>query len=99
MSRGINTIKKTYSNIERIFVTPYLNENYNKLKYNKDYYDCCIYPPIEKSPYKFAIEKRNKWMVDNCDFLVCYITRTYGGAYKTFKYANKRIKHINIAEI
>ena len=40
-----------------------------------------IYPEIEGHP-KFAIERRNKWMIYASEYCVCYISHTWGGAYK-----------------
>ena len=33
-------------------------------------------------PYKAAIEKRNRWLAENCDLMIGYIKRESGGAYK-----------------
>ena len=35
---------------------------------------------IETIPKRFAISYRNKWMVEQSDTVVSYVTRTYGGA-------------------
>ncbi len=39
---------------------------------------------------KRAITMRNQWMVDHSDLLLCYVTRTTGGAANTVKYAAKK---------
>lgn len=50
-------------------------------------------------PYKAAIEKRNRWLAENCDLMIGYIKRESGGAYKCFSYARERgVLLINIAE-
>ena len=37
-------------------------------------------------------------MINNSDLLICYVNKTWGGAYKTYKYAkNKQLKIINIS--
>lgn len=46
----LTDIKKQSNKIERIFITPYLNESYFKLQQAKYIYDDTIYPPIENSP-------------------------------------------------
>ena len=74
----LKDLKKSYSSIIIIFVSPYLNSNYYKLKTANLLYDETIYPPIENTPPKYAISKRNNWIVDNCDFLICYINKKYG---------------------
>ncbi len=40
-----------------------------------------MYPEIEGHP-KFAIERRNRWMLDQSEYCICYINHTWGGAYK-----------------
>lgn len=62
-------------------------------------YDDSIYPPIEEMPLKFAISKRNEWMVRNCDLVIAYVNHNYGGAYESLK-AAKRVGRaiINIAD-
>ena len=40
-----------------------------------------IYPEgLETVPKRFAISWRNKWMIQQSDFVVTYVTHTYGGA-------------------
>ena len=95
----ITELKKTYPNITTVFVTPYLNNNYSKLKWAKTAYDETIYPEIENTPLRFAITKRNRWMIDNSNLLICCVDHTFGGAYKTLKYAKSRkLKYINICK-
>ena len=48
---------------------------------------------------KFAITKRNEWMAEQADLILCYIERESGGAYKAVQYAKKLRKEvINLAE-
>lgn len=57
--------------------------------------DETIFPPIEQYYPKQRITKRNEWIVDNCDVLVCHIEMPYkSGAYKMVKYAQKKNKKI-----
>ena len=45
--------------------------------------------------FKQRITKRNEWMIDNADVVVCYIiNKIKSGAYKTFLYAKKKNKDI-----
>lgn len=81
-------------NSEMTLVLPYCVKD---VEYYEQYYDC-ISIPIEKTHYKGAIEKRNKWMVEKCNLLICYVNRTSGGAYAALQYANKLGKRvINLA--
>ena len=86
--------QKEHPNTKLVFVTPYMNK-----ECKKDLYDDIIYPPIEDKPLKFAILYRNRWMVENSDFVIAYITHTWGGAYQTYKYAKRQKKQIyNLSE-
>ena len=58
--------KKMYPQIELILVLPLG-------------YDGTIYPPLESSPPRFAISKRNQWMVDASDVVVAYVLHNWGG--------------------
>ena len=49
---------------------------------------------IETVPPRFAIEYRNKWMIDHSDIVVTYVTRITGGAVKFKDIAIKRKKAI-----
>ena len=50
-----------------------------------------IYPEgMEEGPPRFAIERRNRWMVNHSDYCLCYITHTQGGAFKFAKYAKQK---------
>ncbi len=88
--------KETHPNISLIFITPYITVNYqnNHLKYNKTLYDEILYPEIEDKPLKFAISYRNKWMVEQADCVIAYVTHGWGGAYQTYKHARRKKKQI-----
>ena len=49
---------------------------------------------IGKTHPKGAITKRNRWMVEQADLLICYIEREEGGAFTALKYAKKQKKTI-----
>ena len=96
--RTLREIKKDFPDIELIFITPYLDKSYSKLELAKYYYDDVIFPPIENTPRKFAISKRNEWMVDEADLVIAFVTYSWGGAAKTLEYAKRKKKTIiNIA--
>ena len=47
---------------------------------------------------KFAIERRNRYIADNADCIVCFVNRLSGGAYRAVARARKKGKTIiNIA--
>ena len=95
-------IRNYIPNCRIVFVTPYITPTQQQKMKNlidEKMYDSIIYPPIENTPPRFAIIKRNKWMIDSADLIIAYVSQTYGGAYKSLKYAQKHNKMIiNLAE-
>ena len=96
-------LRQEYTNMETVYVTPYLSLSaQEKIKEMQKcgLYDITIYPPIENVPKKFAILRRNKWMIENSDLVITYVKHTYGGAYKSLKIAKqKKKKTINIYDL
>ena len=72
----------------------YLDKNYSKLEFAKYNYDDVIFPPLESVPRKFAILKRNEWMVEEADLVIAYVMYSWGGAVKTLEYAKRKKKTI-----
>ena len=96
--RTLRELKKEFQDIELIFITPYLDKNYSKLEHAKYHYDDIIFPPLESVPRKFAILKRNEWMVEEADLVIAYVKYSWGGAAKTLEYAKrKKVPLVNIA--
>ena len=94
--------KKWNAKVKLIFVTPYLTTSYQKncLEYQKSRYDEILYPNLENVPAKFSISYRNKYMIDKADVVIAYVNRDWGGAYQTYKYAQRKNKKIyNLAKM
>ena len=93
----LKSLKSNYNNFQVYFISPYINDSYLKTKFNDNLYDDCIFPPLENTPKKFAIIKRNFWMVDKSDLIICYVHYSFGGAKTAIDYAiKKNAKIINI---
>lgn len=88
--------RSTHPNVELVFVTPYLDERYQKNQLNDktQHYDAIIYPELERVPRRAAIVRRNQWMVEHADLVVAYVTHRFGGAYTTYRYAIQKKKNI-----
>ena len=84
-------------NNELVCVLPY---SVKDIGYYEDYYDRVMIPEcVGRIHPKAAITKRNQWMVEQADLLICYVRREKGGAYTALKYAQKLQKPIiNLAE-
>lgn len=65
---------------------------------NAEYDDHSILPEgIEAIPRRFAINYRNKWMLNKSDIVVTYVTRNFGGAWEFKQLAEKQRKtHISL---
>ena len=49
---------------------------------------------IEKVHPRYAIPHRNNWMIDHSDYVIAYITHSFGGAYQAVELAKKKGKTI-----
>lgn len=86
----LKKLKQKYPHINYAVVLAYMPTKKN----GRDYSDT-IYPDgLENVPRKFAIDRRNKWLIDNSDYVVVYISRSYGGAAKFYELAVKRKKNV-----
>ena len=85
-------LKKEYNKIEVVYVSPYIGLCGQKAKCGL--YDATLYPPIENTPPKFAISRRNEWMMAHADLVIAYVIRNYGGAYRSLQAAKRRKKQI-----
>ena len=93
-ANAVFNLKKKYPQIKIYKILTYYH--HDKKKYDLPLcYDGSILPEIEELHYKQKITKRNEWIIDHCDILVCHIEETYkSGAYQTLKYAQKHNKPI-----
>jgi uncharacterized phage-like protein YoqJ len=96
-SEAIDILRKKYPKVkaEKIFVTPYITSAYQeRINDMKKFYDEVVYPPLENVPLKFAISRRNEWMVENSDIVIAYVKYSWGGSAKTLAYAKRKHKQI-----
>ena len=85
--------KKKYPTARLVFVTPYLGKWLNDRKeFLTKTYDEIVYPNLERTPPKFAISKRNEWMIKQSDFVFGYVSTHYGGAYNSLLFAKRHKK-------
>ena len=50
-----------------------------------------LYPEgLERCLPKFAIQRRNQWMIERSDCCLCYVQHEWGGAYRFARMAKKR---------
>ncbi len=95
----VKKFKKDHAQANLIFITPYfLSESEKNSFSHQKQFDFIIYPELENVPRRYAIIHRNRWIVEQADILIAYVTHTYGGAYTMYQYAKRKTKEIyNIA--
>ncbi len=92
-------LKLKYPHIRYSIVLAYMPRNTNGIS-QTDSDNTLLPEEVATSIPKFAISKRNHWMLQKSNVVVTYITRSYGGAAKFKKIAlahGKRI--IELAEL
>ncbi len=97
VKRSLKKLKKSYPHISCMVVLAYLPSKKGNTERNEIE---TIFPEgLEKCPPKFAISRRNRWMVDNSDYIVTYVNRTFGGAAQFKELAERKGKTvINLTE-
>lgn len=95
-SSVIRELQQKYKDIKLELVIPYITKGINEYReiYYKDYDNILMADIPLNTPQKFQIIKGNEYVVDNCEYVICYIERHYGGAYRTFTYARRKKKKI-----
>ena len=91
--RCCKAYKETHPKSQLLFISPYYGEEYfeSKEMYIKEC-DDIVYPEVEKTPKRFAISKRNEWMIKNADYVIAFVDHSWGGAVKALEYAVKHKK-------
>ena len=100
---AVRLLKRQYreKEISLILVLPYLQKRINvNSAYYESMFDLVLIPSIlEGVHYKHAIVLRNRWRVEQADYVIAMVERKEGGAYATLQYAKKKKKKIiNLAE-
>lgn len=89
--RILRNLKLSYPQINYSVVLAYLPKEQND--FNLEDYSDTLYPEgMENTPPRYAICKRNRWMIDRCDFVVTYVQYSLGGAAKFKELAKKKGK-------
>lgn len=83
----LKELKAKYPQIRYTIVLAYMPDKYIKEVYGED----TLFPDgMENVPKKYAISKRNDWMIQQSGFAVCYVHKITGGAAKFREKAEKK---------
>ena len=90
----LKELKAKYPQIRYTVVLAYMPDEHFQEVYGED----TLFPDgMENVPKKFAISKRNDWMIQQSCFAVCYVHKITGGAAKfREKCIKKKLKVIDI---
>ena len=90
-------LRKQYQHMKIYRVLAYMPKM-SDIAQDRSVLDDTILPEgIEKVHPRYAIVHRNNWMIDHSDYVIAYVTHTFGGAYQSVERA--RMKGIEITEI
>lgn len=88
----VHRTKSNYPDIRLVRILAYLPGKTDRIP---EIYDASIYPEgLETIPQRFAISKRNQWMVDHSDVFIFAVDLQTGGAYQAYQRAKRQGKPI-----
>lgn len=92
----LKELKAKYPQIRYTVVLAYMPDEYIKEVYGED----TLFPDgMESVPKKFAISKRNDWMIQQSGFAMYYVYKITGGAAKfREKAGNKGLRVIDVLD-
>lgn len=91
----LRELAEQYTNITYAVVLAYLpTERKDDLAQYQDYADTMYPEGIETVPKRFAIDWRNRWMLKQADYVITYITHSWGGAAKFAEQAKNTNKKV-----
>lgn len=103
-AKTVIELKEFYPQIKLILVLPCETQTrgWNKsevLEYEELKKRCDKYVYISQKYERGCMFKRNRHLVDNSSYCICYLTKSYGGTAYTVNYAEMNgLKVINIAD-
>lgn len=98
-------LKENYPNVRLVLCIPCTNQDYyfsaiDKKRYSFLIENCDDTIFISKNCTKEAMLKRNRFMVDNCNLVIAYKARDFGGTAYTINYAlRKGVEVVNIYDL
>lgn len=87
----LGELEQTYPEIHYAVVLAYLPGKKNEYD---DFSDTILPEGIETVHPRYAIERRNRWLLQRADFVVTYITHSWGGAAKFAEKAKREGKTV-----
>jgi len=90
-AHAVKKAKASHPGVSLYLMLPYLPGTGGRPLPDMEDYDGSIYPEgLETVPYRLAIPRLNRMMVQEADYVIAYVTHSWGGAAKTMEYARTR---------
>lgn len=89
---ALRDMRASHPGIESVLVLAYLGRPLDEL--DRQLYDRTTYPPLEGVPKRYAILRRNEWIVDHSDVVVSGVLHEWGGASQMLAYARRKSREI-----
>ncbi len=94
-AQTVRKLKADFPHIQLELALAYLITDKEEMAYLKTLYDSFFYPEgMEFALPRYAIEKLNRWLVQNADFIVCYVFQKFDGAFRAVHYAKNQGKQV-----
>lgn len=99
VAKTILKLKKSYPQIKLIIVIPCLEQQKfwsvkDKIQYEIIKKSADKIKILSDKYYKGCMQQRNRHLVDNSSYLICYKRKNTGGTVYTYNYAKKKNLHI-----
>ena len=83
---AVKAVKKRHNDMELYLLIPY--HPAQRPVAVPEGFDNTFYPPLEHVPRRYAIVKANRYMVETCDTIICYV-RHIGNTRTLLEYAQR----------
>ncbi|MCI8496636.1 MAG: hypothetical protein HFE85_00120 [Clostridiales bacterium] len=91
--KTLKQLNAVYPHIRYTVVLAYIPERYNQFDETNNL-DTIVPDGLENTPRRYAISKRNRWMVKQADTIITYVTHNIGGAVKFKNFAGRQGKRV-----
>lgn len=88
----LQVLLKEYPHIQYAVVLAYMPREHSEYE---DYFDTMLPEGIEAVHPRYAISWRNNWMLQQSDYVVAYVTHSWGGAARYLQKAQNSKKYIS----
>lgn len=89
----LKELKEIYPHITYTIVLAYMPSTKDKF-YDFNYTNTLYPEGLENTPKKYAVSKRNYWLIENSDMVVTYVSNRIGGAAKFKEISEKKGKKV-----